>query len=35
MIHSSWGDMITNTIMLALMVGVTVLGARREIFPRA
>jgi exosortase/archaeosortase family protein len=35
MIHSSWGDMITNTIMLALMVGVTVLGARREIFARA
>ncbi len=35
LIHSSWGDMITNTIMLALMVGVTVLGARREIFARA
>lgn len=35
MIHSSWGDMITNSIMLALMVGVTVLGARREIFARA
>ena len=34
-IHSSWGDMITNSIMLALMVGVTVLGARREIFARA
>jgi hypothetical protein len=34
LIHSSWGDMITNTIMLALMVGVTVLGARREIFAR-
>jgi len=35
LIHSSWGDMITNSIMLALMVGVTVLGARREIFARA
>jgi exosortase/archaeosortase family protein len=34
-IHSSWGDMITNSIMLALMVGVTVLGARREIFASA
>ena len=34
-IHSSWGDMITNTIMLALMVGVTVLGVRREVFARA
>jgi exosortase/archaeosortase family protein len=34
-IHSTWGDMITNSIMLALMVGVTVLGARREIFARA
>jgi hypothetical protein len=33
-IHSSWGDMITNSVMLALMVGVTVLGARREIFAR-
>jgi hypothetical protein len=31
-IHSSWGDMITNSIMLALMVAVTVLGARRDIF---
>ncbi len=35
LIHSSWGDMITNSIMLALMVGVTMLGARREIFARA
>jgi hypothetical protein len=34
-IHSAWGDMITNSIMLALMVAVTVLGARREIFARA
>ena len=35
LIHSPWGDMITNSIMLALMVAVTVLGARREIFARA
>jgi hypothetical protein len=35
LIHSSWGDMITNSIMLALMIAVTVLGARREIFARA
>lgn len=35
LIHSSWGDMITNSIMLVAMVGVTVLGARREIFARA
>ena len=34
-IHSAWGDMITNSVMLALMIGVTVLGARREIFARA
>ena len=33
-IHSTWGDLITNSIMLALMVAVTVLGARREIFSR-
>jgi hypothetical protein len=33
-IHSTCGD-ITNSIMLALMVGMTVLGARREIFARA
>lgn len=34
-IHSTWGDMITNSLMLALMLAVTVLGARREIFARA
>jgi hypothetical protein len=33
-IHNTWGDMITNSIMLVLMVGVTVLGVRREIFAR-
>jgi exosortase/archaeosortase family protein len=34
LIHSTWGDMITGSIMLALMVAVTVLGVRREIFRR-
>ena len=34
-IHSTWGDLVTNTIMLALMVAVTVLGARRDIFSTA
>jgi hypothetical protein len=33
-VHSTWGDLVTNSIMLALMVAVTVLGARREIFSR-
>lgn len=31
-IHSTWGDLVTNSIMLALMVAVTVLGVRRDIF---
>jgi exosortase/archaeosortase family protein len=34
-IHNDWGDLITNSIMLVLMVAVTVVGARREIFSRA
>jgi hypothetical protein len=34
-IHSQWGDLVTNSVMLLLMVGVSVLGARREIFSRA
>jgi exosortase/archaeosortase family protein len=34
-IHSDWGDMVTNSIMLALMVGISVLGCRREFFARA
>ena len=34
-IHSQWGDLATNSVMLVLMVGFTVLGARRELFPRA
>ena len=33
-IHSQWGDLVTNSIMLGLMVGFSVLGARRELFSR-
>ena len=32
--HSDMGDMIGNTIMLCLMIGFSVLGARRELFVR-
>jgi hypothetical protein len=34
-IHSQWGDLVTNSIMLGLMLGFSVLGARRELFSRA
>jgi hypothetical protein len=34
-IHSQWGGIVTNSVMLGLMVGFSVLGARRELFPRA
>jgi hypothetical protein len=34
-IHSQWGDLVTNSVMLVLMVGFSVLGARRELFSRA
>jgi hypothetical protein len=34
-IHSQWGDLVTNSVMLGLMVGFSVLGARRELFSRA
>jgi hypothetical protein len=34
-IHSELGDMIANFIMLCLMIGLSVLGARRELFSRA
>jgi hypothetical protein len=33
-IHSDLGDLVVNSIMLVLMVGFSVLGARREIFSR-
>jgi hypothetical protein len=34
-IHNQWGDLVTNSIMLVLMVTFSVLGARRELFSRA
>jgi hypothetical protein len=33
-IHGQWGDLVANSIMLVLMVGFSVLGARRELFAR-
>jgi hypothetical protein len=33
-IHSQRGDLVTNSTMLILMIGVSVMGARRELFPR-
>jgi hypothetical protein len=33
-IHGDWGDLVTNSIMLALMIGISVLGVRRDLFPR-
>jgi hypothetical protein len=33
-IHSQWGDFVVSSIMLGLMVGFSVLGARRELFSR-
>jgi hypothetical protein len=33
-IHGQWGDLVTNSVMLALMVGFSVVGARRELFSR-
>jgi len=35
LIHSELGDMVANSIMLCLMIGFSVLGARRELFSRA
>jgi hypothetical protein len=34
-IHGEWGDLVTNSVMLLLMVAFSVFGARREIFVRA
>jgi hypothetical protein len=31
-IHNEWGDFVTNTLMLAFMVTISLLGVRREIF---
>jgi len=33
--HSPLGDVVTNTIIMALTIGFSVLGARRELFSRA
>jgi hypothetical protein len=33
--HSELGNMVANFIMLCLMIGFSVLGARRELFSRA
>src|SRR6266478_5634276 len=32
--HSPWGDVVGNTIILGLIVGLSVLGVRRELFQR-
>jgi hypothetical protein len=34
-IHNQWGDLVVNSLMLGLMVGFSVLGARRELFSRS
>ncbi len=34
-IHNEWGDLVTNSLMLALMVTFSFLGVRRELFSRA
>ena len=33
-VHSPWGDAVVNTIILGLIVGFSMLGVRRELFPR-
>jgi hypothetical protein len=32
--HTAWGDAVTNTIILGLIVGISALGVRRELFRR-
>ena len=34
-IHGDWGDLVTNSIMLALMIAISLFGVRRELFPVA
>jgi hypothetical protein len=34
MIHNHWGDMVANLLMLGLMVGLCLLGVKRELFAR-
>jgi hypothetical protein len=31
-IHSQWGDLVTSTVMLGLMIGISVIATRRELF---
>ena len=33
-IHGDWGDLVANSIMLALMIAISLFGVRRELFPR-
>ena len=35
MIHNHWGDMIANLLIVGLMVGLSLLGVKRELFSRA
>jgi hypothetical protein len=35
LIHGQFGDMVGNFLLLALMVGLCLLGARRELFARS
>ena len=34
LIHNEWGEMVLGTIMTIFIIGFSVLGARRELFPR-
>jgi exosortase/archaeosortase family protein len=34
MFHSPWGDAVSNTTIFILIVGFSILGVRRELFPR-
>jgi hypothetical protein len=34
-IHNQWGELVLNTVFLILIVGFSVIGARRELFSRA
>jgi hypothetical protein len=34
-IHDTWGDTVANVIICGLMVGISLVGVRRELFSRA
>ena len=34
LIHNEWGEMVLGTIMIIFIIGFSVFGARRELFPR-